>query len=154
MLKPASYTFTLNNILFKPMSVNEIDARKDDLEYQKIIIPAKGYVIKPGDFVLGQTRETLSISDKLVCFLEARTSLARIGLTVLQGSIFVEPGQEDSHETLEIKNISSNPIRLYPSMKIVKGIFALLYSAASQKYAKIGKYARQSNSKAIINEKL
>ncbi len=103
-----------------------LDRPLQEIDFEKIIIGEQGFILEPGMFVLGQTAEQLSVSQKLACMLDARTTLARIGLNVLQGSTFIQPGQSQSHETLEINNISKNPIRIYAGMKIVKGIFFLL----------------------------
>jgi deoxycytidine triphosphate deaminase len=104
----------------------------------------------PGDFLLGQIKEMLSISQNLACILDARTSLARIGLNVLQGSTFIQPGQGESYEALEISNISGNPIKIYSGMKIVKGIFILLKSKSTQNYSETGEYGKQSKVNAIL----
>lgn len=149
MIKGGSYTFTLNNILFIPKQQDVIDTKDIKVEIDKIEINEAGFVINPGDFLLGQTKEKLSISQRLACILDARTTLARIGLNTLQGSTFVEPGQAESHETLEISNIGKSPIRIYPGMKIVKGIFLLLSTEAEQNYSETGTYKKQSNANVI-----
>ncbi|MFA6131596.1 MAG: dCTP deaminase [Patescibacteria group bacterium] len=149
MIKGGSYTFTLNNVLFIPKQQDIIDAKDTKIELDKVEIGEAGFVINPGDFLLGQTKEKLSISQRLACILDARTSLARIGLNALQGSTFVEPGQAESHETLEISNIGKSPIKIYPGMKIVKGIFLLLNTEAEQNYSESGTYKKQSSADVI-----
>ena len=150
MIKPASYTFTLNNVFWLPKKVKLLDLKSDQVEYDEITVGDEGLVLKPGDFLLGQIAEKLSISKKLACFLETRTSLARVGLLPLQGATFVQPGQEASHETLEISNISKSPIKIYPGMRIVKAIFVKLAHEADQSYAENGTYAGQTEGKAIL----
>lgn len=142
-LKGASYTFTLSNKLFIPTTQGVVDAQDPKPTYDEIHIPEEGYILEPGVFLLSQTCEQLSISQKLACMLDARTTLARIGLNVLQGSTFIQPGQSESHETLEISNISKNPIRICAGMKVVKGIFFLLHSPSAQNYGKTGAYGGQ-----------
>jgi len=149
MIKGGSYTFTLNNVLFVPKKQDLIDTKDTKVELDKIKIGEAGFVINPGDFLLGQTKEKLSISQRLACILDARTSLARIGLNALQGSTFVEPGQAESHETLEISNIGKSPIKIYPGMKIVKGIFLLLNTEAEQNYSETGTYKKQASADVI-----
>ena len=149
MIKGGSYTFTLNNVLFIPKKQKVIDTKDTKVELDKIEIGETGFIINPGDFLLGQTKEKLSISQRLACILDARTTLARIGLNALQGSTFVEPGQAESHETLEITNIGKSPIKIYPGMKIVKGIFLLLNTQAEQNYSETGTYKKQLNADVI-----
>lgn len=144
LIKPGSYTFTLGTTLFKPVTKGEIDTKTTEVEYQEINIDEKGYLLEPGEFILGQTFEKLSVSKKVGCILDNKTSLARIGVNMILGSTFIEPGQTDSHETLEITNLSQNPVRIYAGMKVVKGIFFLLSSEANISYAEVGTYARQS----------
>lgn len=149
-IKAASYTFTLNNKLFIPQKQDLIDSANMNIGYRELEITKNGYIINPGDFLLGQTREKVSISQKIACIHDARTTLARIGLNVLQGSILIQPGQSESFETLEISNISQNPIKIYPGMNIVKGIFFLLNKPSQQNYSKTGKYKGQTKANAII----
>lgn len=148
-VKPGTYRFTLNDKLLVTKAVAEIDAKSGEVEYETIQIGPEGYVIQPGEFLLGQTRETLTISTKLACILDARSSLARIGLNVLQSSLFVEPGQAESHETLEISNIGKSPIRVYAGMQICRGYFVQLKTPAEHGYT--GKYRGQSEMKAKLN---
>jgi len=149
MLKGGSYTFSLNNILYIPKTYDCLDVNDLKVDFEKIEMNENGFIINPGDFLLGQIKEKLSISQKIVCKLDARTTLARIGLNVLQGSTFVEPGQADSHETLEINNIGKSPIRIYPNIKIAKGIFFLLHTPSEQNYSEQGSYKKQSDAQVI-----
>jgi dCTP deaminase len=152
MLKPASYTFTLGPILMKPQSTGVVNALSENVKYQQITIPKNGYIINPGEFLLGEITEQLSISRKLACFHDARSTLTRIGLVVLQGSVLIQPGQANSHETLEITNISRHPIKVFAGMPIVKGIFMLLNTPSEGDYSKNGKYREQSIPQVILNE--
>jgi dCTP deaminase len=145
MLNPGSYTFTLGSKILKQKVIDLIDTKNLDLEYEEIIIDETGYILNPGDFILGQTMEKVSVSQDFCCILDARTTLARIGLNVLQGSTFIEPGQTASHETLEISNISKSKIKIYPGMKIVKGIFIKLSSTTTKSYLEVGKYGKQNS---------
>ncbi len=154
LLNPGSYTFTLNNVIFKPIWPKTIDAAKPVIEYEKISIGEEGYTLRPGEFVLAQTYETVTVGQSICCVLDARTTLARIGLNVLQGSTFIEPGQEQSHETLEVSNIGKSSIVLFPGMKIVKGIFMSLAGVANQSYVKVGKYGKQSEARVVSEDKI
>lgn len=142
-LKPGSYTLTLGNTLMKPEAGKVVDAGNPKVKYNKVKIPKSGFIIQPDEFFIGQTKERISISTKLACVLDTRTTLARIGLTALQGSTFIEPGQSESHETLEIKNVSGNDIRVFPGMKVVKCIFVILLSESQRDYSKTGTYRKQ-----------
>ncbi len=150
LLNPGSYTFALNNVVFKPKWPESIDARMPELEYEKIVIEESGFELSPGEFILAQTWEKVTVSQSIACILDARTTFARIGLNVLQGSTFIEPGQEESHETLEISNIGKSSIVIYSHMKIVKGIFIRLAQPSAQNYAAVGKYGKQNEAKVVL----
>jgi len=144
-LNPASYTLSLGSRLLIPKPGKPLNADKPDVVYEEVTIGTKGYVVQPGAFLLASVAERLTVSTHLAARLDARTSLARLGLNVLQGSTHIEPGQHDSHETLEINNIGPSPVRLRPGMKIVKVVFERLDTPASHGYA--GKYAAQTTAR-------
>lgn len=120
-LKSASYTFTLASELLLPRQVPLIVINGEQ-EREKVSVGAEGYILQPGEFVLGSTAEHLALKDKYVCFLSTRGSCAQAGLSVLLGSSFAEP-DTDNAIILEIHNAGNSPIRLSAGMKIVKGIF-------------------------------
>lgn len=142
-MKPGSYVLSLGNTFFKPQSRTEVDARHPQLDYAQERIPDEGFVLKPGEFVLGQTLERVSISQELAAAADVPTTLARIGLQTVLSSTYIEPGQRQSQETLEIKNLSQQPIRVFPGMKIIKIIFYELKTPASFSYGDVGDYAGQ-----------
>lgn len=128
-LNPASYAFHLGRSLLRPGVVDVIDFKHDKLpEYEKLELTDAGYKLMPGEFILGETEEILSLSDGIGMIIEGRSSLARVGIEVTQTSTFVEPDHRDSLITLEIKNNGNNPFMLYHRMKFAKGIFLQLSS--------------------------
>ncbi|MDD3006009.1 MAG: hypothetical protein PHX30_00280 [Candidatus Pacebacteria bacterium] len=120
-LKPASYTFTLAARLLIPKKVSLI-VMGGEQEYEEVVMGLDGFVLQPGDFVLGFTAEHLALKNNYACFLSARGSCAQAGLSVLLSSSFAEP-DTDNPIILEIHNAGKSPIRLEAGMKIVKGIF-------------------------------
>jgi dCTP deaminase len=142
-LKGASYTLALGSKLRIPRITSVVRADSPEVTYEEVEMDESGYVVEPGAFMLGQVHEQLSISTRLSCALDARTTLARIGLNVLQGSTLIEPGQHDSHETLEIHNIGPSPVLIVPGLKVVKAVFHLLRTPAGQAYD--GKYVAQTD---------
>ena len=120
-LKSASYTFTLSPKILIPEKVPLVIINGEQ-KREEIVIGIEGFILHPGEFVLGLTAERLSLKNKYVCFLSARGSCAQAGLSVLLSSIFAEP-DTDNQIILEIHNTSSSPIKLEIGMKIVKGVF-------------------------------
>lgn len=120
-IKGASYTFTLDSTI---RSLEEGQVLRADIKpaCREQVMPEGGYLLKPGQFVLGFTKEKLTLNGKFACLLSARGSCAQIGLNILLGSHFAEP-DTDCKQTLEILNVSDSSILLLPGMAIVKGVF-------------------------------
>lgn len=144
MIYPASYVFTLGDMLLRPIGDNIIDFKKRLLpEYQEIRFTQEhGYILHPNDFILGQTNEKLTLCDEIAMIVEGRSSLARCGIEVVQTSTFIEPNHFNSIITLEIKNNSNSDFVLYPYMKFAKGIFFKL-ETPSDSSANQGSYITQ-----------
>lgn len=77
----------------------------------------EAYYLCPGEFVLASTYETIRMPDVLAGRLEGKSSLGRLGLLVHATAGFIDPGFA-GQVTLELANLTSRPIKLYPGMKI------------------------------------
>ncbi len=100
-------------------------------------------VLKPGDFLLARTLEKVSISNKFGMFIEGRSTLARVGVSVVQTAMTVESGHgypEPRKIVLEIKNDGPFEVKLIPGMKIAKGIFFKLNTPTDIPYDEYFKY--------------
>jgi len=75
------------------------------------------FVLHPGEFVLGQTLERVSIPPDIVSRLEGKSSLGRLGLVIHSTAGFVDPGFE-GNLTLELSNLATLPITIYHGMPI------------------------------------
>lgn len=75
------------------------------------------FVLHPGEFVLGSTFEIVTLPDDLAGRLEGKSSLGRLGLLTHSTAGFIDPGFT-GHVTLELSNVATLPIRLWPGMKI------------------------------------
>ena len=91
------------------------------------------FVLHPGEFVLGSTFERVSLPDDLVARLEGKSSLGRLGLLIHSTAGFVDAGW-DGWLTLELSNVSTLPIALYPGMKIGQLAFFQLTTPAEHPY--------------------
>jgi len=89
--------------------------------------------LHPGEFVLGSTAERIGIPDDLVGRLEGKSSLARLGLVIHSTAGFVDAGF-DGYLTLELSNVASLPITLYPGMKIGQISFMQMTTPADTPY--------------------
>jgi len=75
------------------------------------------FILHPGEFVLGQTLERVSLPDDLVARLEGKSSLGRLGLLIHSTAGFVDAGFE-GNLTLELSNVANLPITIYHGMPI------------------------------------
>ena len=91
-----------------------------DIDYKtltKIVDISGGYLLEPGELVLGITLETLTLPDDLCAWLNSRSRFARIGLMSHIAAPFLAPGISNK-QILEIFNAGRNKIRLTPGMRI------------------------------------
>lgn len=103
-------------------SRGSIDFLNDESKLDKFITHyeldyGESITVSPGQFVLGHTMEFLSLPKDLCGQLDGRSSFARVGLLVHMTAGFIEPGYQGS-VTLEIYNIGTAPIVLYPGYRI------------------------------------
>lgn len=100
---------------------------------RKRIDPLRGLVLKPGQFVLGRTYEAFSIPNDLMGWLTGRSSLGRLGLSVVAPAGLINPGWR-GHMPLMLINHSSFDIRLHPYLGIVQLCLAKLSSDCEKPY--------------------
>ena len=93
----------------------------------------ESFIVQPGEFVLGVTREKITVPDDLVVRVEGRSSLGRLGIIVHSTAGFVDPGFSGTI-TLEISNLNRLPVALYPGMRICQLAFEMMSSPAQMPY--------------------
>lgn len=93
--------------------------------------------LHPGDFWLASTAETMQIPTDLVAQVNGKSSLGRLGLVIHQTAGFIDPGFK-GQITLELSNVSHNPIRLTTSMPVCQLVFFQMTSPAQRPYGSAG----------------
>lgn len=93
----------------------------------------EAFIVQPGEFILGVTREKITVPDDLVVRVEGRSSLGRLGIIVHSTAGFVDPGFSGTI-TLEISNLNRLPVALYPGMRICQLAFEIMSSPAETPY--------------------
>ena len=91
-----------------------------DIDYRtltKLIDIDHGYLLKPGELVLGITRERITLPEDVCGWLNSRSRFARIGLMTHIAAPFLAPGISN-RQILEIFNAGRNEIRMTSGMKI------------------------------------
>ncbi len=96
-----------------------IDVRKpmEDLTELVTVPDEEPFILHPGEFVLGQTLERVTLPDDLVARLEGKSSLGRLGLLIHSTAGFVDAGFS-GNLTLELSNVANLPITIYHGMPI------------------------------------
>ncbi|MBI3633081.1 MAG: dCTP deaminase [Candidatus Vogelbacteria bacterium] len=122
---------------------NEVFPVTNDANFEtiteKIEIEEGGYLLlKPGESVLGITKETITLSPSLAGWIEGRSRFARIGLGVHITSGFAQPGINNK-QVLEITNMGPAPMALYPGIRLCQFIFERCDGTAQYK----GKFSHQ-----------
>jgi dCTP deaminase len=137
MLQPSSVDVRLDKFfrLFDNHKYRVIDPAVDQPDLTRLVEvdPAEGFVLHPGEFVLGSTYETITLPDDLAARVEGKSSLGRLGLLTHATAGFVDPGFS-GHVTLELSNVATLPIMLWPGMKIGQLAFFQLSSPADNPY--------------------
>lgn len=107
-----------------------------ELKYAKVDLKEKGYLLKSREFVLATTLEKIQTSRDIVAFIEGRSTVARLGLTVHVTSCIIDD-RCDSLKTivLEMKNEGNLDIILRPGYPIGMVTFSKLFGEISQKDA-------------------
>ena len=123
---------------FKKSTITHIDIK--DIDTDKImelkeIKEGEPVVIHPRDLVIGSTIEHVEIPDDLVGTLDGRSSLGRLGIVVHSTANSIDPGFK-GNITLEISNINSVPVMLWPGMRICRLTFNKLSDKCETPYYK------------------
>ncbi len=106
-------------LLFDNHAMRIIDlSEKTPPRMRRVQVDEKeGFVLHPGEFVLGTTLEAVKVPVELVARLEGRSSLGRLGLVIHATAGFIDPGFE-GQITLEMQNIGNQPLLLRPYQRI------------------------------------
>ena len=96
-----------------------IDVRQPMPDLTELVEVGNGdpFILHPGEFVLGQTLEKVTLPDDLVARLEGKSSLGRLGLLIHSTAGFVDAGFS-GNLTLELSNVANLPITIYEGMPI------------------------------------
>lgn len=118
----------LGNELLIPKPKQIFDTQKPkELKYDKHDLSKKPYTLKPNDFVLGSTLQSVRTDRDVITMLDGRSTYARAGLTVHLTALVLD-GLPFSHENsvLEIKNLGNFNIVLHDGERIGTYLFAKL----------------------------
>jgi len=137
MIQPSSIDVRLDRFfrLFDNHKYPYIDPAEDQPELTHLVEvdSDRPFILHPGEFVLGSTYELVTLPDDVAARLEGKSSLGRLGLLTHSTAGFIDPGFS-GHVTLELSNVATLPIKLWPGMKIGQMCFFRLTSPAEKPY--------------------
>lgn len=116
---------------------------------QRIVPKGEPFIMQPGDFALATTIENLELADDLLGRIEGRSSLGRLGIIVHGTASVFDPGW-NGKPVMELGNLGSLPVALYPGMRICAFTFEEVSSRVEVPYSnkKGNKYAGQKEPRA------
>ena len=160
MVQPSSVDVRLDRYfrVFENHRYPHIDPAAEQPELTRMVEPAgdEPFILHPGEFALASTYEVVTLPDDVAGRLEGKSSLGRLGLLTHSTAGFIDPGFS-GHVTLELSNVATLPIKLWPGMKIGQLCLFRLSSPAEHPYgsAKYGsRYQGQRGptpSKSFLN---
>ena len=137
MIQPSSIDVRLDRWfrVFENHRYPHIDPSVEQPDLTRLIEPEgdEPFVLHPGEFVLGSTFEVVTLPDDVAGRLEGKSSLGRLGLLTHSTAGFIDPGFS-GHVTLELSNVATLPIMLFPGMKIGQLCLFRLSSPAENPY--------------------
>jgi dCTP deaminase len=137
MVQPCSIDVTVGDSfrVFRNSRYPYIDVKREMEDLTELVRVGRDepFILHPGEFVLGVVAERVALPDDIVATLDGKSSLGRLGLVVHQTAGVIDAGF-DGHITLELANVASLPITLYPGMKIGQVSFMTMTTAAEQPY--------------------
>jgi len=137
MLQPSSIDVRMDKYfrLFDNHKYPYIDPAEEQPDLTRLVevAPGEPFILHPGEFVLGSILETVTLPDDVAARVEGKSSLGRLGLLTHATAGFVDPGFS-GHVTLELSNVATLPIKLWPGMKVGQLCFFRLSSSVETPY--------------------
>ena len=136
MIQPSSIDVRLDKFfrVFENHRYPHIDPAEEQTDLTRLIEAGdEAFILHPGEFVLGSTYEVVSLPDDIAGRLEGKSSLGRLGLLTHSTAGFIDSGFS-GHVTLELSNVATLPIKLWPGMKIGQLCLFRLSSPAEHPY--------------------
>ncbi|HLG71454.1 MAG TPA: dCTP deaminase [Chloroflexota bacterium] len=136
-IQPSSVDLRLGSRFRRFQRTNKpfIDVKHPVHDLMEVLDVADGepVIVRPREFMLGTTVETITIPDDMVGQLEGRSSLGRLGIIIHSTAGYIDPGFS-GQVTLEISNLLEEAVALYPGMRIAQIFFSRMTTPADRPY--------------------
>lgn len=138
-IQPSSVDVRLDNdfLQFTHTTASHIDPNDPEAVSQvtrEVTIPEdEAFVLHPGDFILGTTREHVEIPADLLAKVAGRSTFGRLGVIIHATAGIIDPGYR-GQITLEISNLGKVPVKLKPGSRIAQILFTDLTGDVERPY--------------------
>ncbi len=138
-IQPASIDLRLGEEFLEFQRTNipcihpDSEGEVDSYVTETVVKDGDEFILHPGDFVLGTTKERVEIPSDLLAHVEGRSSLGRLAVVVHATAGVVDPGYR-GQITLELSNLGTAPVALKPGTRISQLIFTELKSPSERPY--------------------
>ncbi len=137
LVQPSSIDIRLDRYfrVFENHRYPHIDPAEEQADLTRSVEtdPDEPFILHPGEFALGSIYEVVTLPDDIAARVEGKSSLGRLGLLTHATAGFIDPGFS-GHVTLELSNVATLPIKLWPGMKIGQFCFFRLTTPAEFPY--------------------
>lgn len=105
-IRPTGIRLHLGSELLIPIENQIVDLESnEDVKFDRISIVSDSFTLKPGQFILGATCEKIKVPRNIVCHVDGRSTVARIGLAIHCTSSIIDGNFEEARTiVLEMKN--------------------------------------------------
>lgn len=133
-IRPTGIRLHLGNELLIPKKGQKVDLDGDeDVAFTRMTIPDEGFILRPNEFVLGSTHESFQVPRNVVCHVDGRSTVARIGLAIHCTSGTIDGNFEEARTiVLEMKNQGPFEIVLRHKMAVAMLVFNQLSTEIEQ----------------------
>ncbi len=148
LIGPSSIDLRLGHdfVMYNRAKIEAIDPRRpiDGIVDRVHIRDGEAFILHPGQFVIATTLEYIKLPPYISGRIEGRSSVARLGVIVHSTGGFIDAGFE-GQLTLEMSNINTVPVKLYPRMRIAQLAFFMQDRPSEVPYCerRSSKYAKQ-----------
>lgn len=125
----------------QPHTYIDIARGVSEEDYDEIVLKQGGpYLLKQGQFIIAETRESLVLPDDIVGRLEGKSSLARVGIVVHFTAGRFDPGWSGI-PVLELKNNVDVDVIIYEGWPICAFSFDKLMAPVERPYSENDRYS-------------
>jgi dCTP deaminase len=134
-IRPAGIRLHLGKELLLPIDHQKVVLDGDiDMSFERVSLAPDEFVLHPGQFVLGSSYERVKVSRDMVCHLEGRSTVARVGLSVHCTSGIIDGNFEEARTIVfEMTNQGPFDIVLRYRAAIAMLVFSELTTEIEQK---------------------